>query len=169
MENNNNSKILIAIGIIAVVGILFAVFSNGDKGTDGENDVTKTSQPIPEIVETADKVTNEDGEDVDEKAGVTVEVNADNVITPTVTVDAKKVATFTMADVAKHNTASSCYTAVNGSVYDVTAWIAKHPGGEKAILGTCGKDASAAFDKKHGGQARPESEIANYKIGILAQ
>lgn len=168
MENNNNSKILIAIGIIAVVGILFAIFSNKE-GKDGDVDGgVKSSQPVPEIVETADKVTNEDGEDVDEKAGVTVEVDAGSLLKPAIQIDAKKVASFTMEEVAKHNTAASCYTAVNGSVYDVTAWIAKHPGGEKAILGTCGKDASAAFDKKHGGQARPESEIANYKIGVVA-
>lgn len=167
MENNNN-KILMVVGAIVAVGIIFAIFSNNDANKEGENGVTKTSQPVPEIVETADKVTNEDGEDVDEKAGVTVEVDAGSLLKPAVQIDAKKVATFTMEEVAKHNTAASCYTAVNGSVYDVTAWIAKHPGGEKAILSTCGKDASAAFDKKHGGQARPESEIANYKIGVVA-
>lgn len=74
---------------------------------------------------------------------------------------------YSFADVKGHSSSTGCWTAVNGSVYDVTKWISQHPGGEKAILGMCGNDASAAYDKKHGGQARPESELANFKIGTL--
>lgn len=76
--------------------------------------------------------------------------------------------TFTMADVEAHHDASSCYTAINGAVYDVTDWISRHPGGSKAILGLCGTDGSSAFDAQHGGQARPEQELATLKIGTLA-
>lgn len=75
--------------------------------------------------------------------------------------------TFTLVEVAKHNTDSSCYTVVNGSVYDVTSWISQHPGGKQAIIGMCGVDASSAFNGQHGGQARPESELASFKIGAL--
>ncbi len=74
-----------------------------------------------------------------------------------------------MAQVKQHNSASSCYTAINGSVYDVTSWINQHPGGASAILSLCGTDGSAAFDAQHGGQRRPESELASFKIGALAQ
>ncbi|MEI7512377.1 MAG: cytochrome b5-like heme/steroid binding domain-containing protein [Candidatus Uhrbacteria bacterium] len=74
---------------------------------------------------------------------------------------------YSFADVKGHSSSTACWTAVNGSVYDVTKWISQHPGGEKAILGLCGNDGSAAYDKKHGGQARPESELANFKIGTL--
>jgi cytochrome b involved in lipid metabolism len=77
--------------------------------------------------------------------------------------------TFTMTDVAKHGSAESCYSAINGGVYDLTNWIDKHPGGSKAILSLCGKDGSDSFNGKHGGQARPMSELANFKIGILTQ
>jgi cytochrome b involved in lipid metabolism len=77
--------------------------------------------------------------------------------------------TFTMTDVAKHNSAESCYSAINGGVYDLTNWIDKHPGGSKAILSLCGKDGSDSFNGKHGGQPRPMSELANFKIGILTQ
>ena len=77
--------------------------------------------------------------------------------------------TFTMTEVASHNSASSCYTAVNGSVYDVTNWINQHPGGAGAILSMCGKDSTSAFEGQHGGQRRPESELASFKIGTLAQ
>ena len=77
--------------------------------------------------------------------------------------------TYTMANVAKHNSASSCWTTINGGVYDVTAWINQHPGGRQAILSLCGTDGSAAFNDQHGGQRRPESELASFKIGTLAQ
>lgn len=157
------------VGAIVVVGIVYAIFSNKSDTDGGVDGVTKTAQQVPEIIETAEKITNEDNEDVDEKAGVTVEVNQGTILKPTIQLEAKKVATFTMAEVAKHNSVASCYTAVNGSVYDVTTWIVRHPGGEKAILSTCGKDASAAFDTQHNTQARPVSELANYKIGVVAK
>lgn len=77
--------------------------------------------------------------------------------------------TYTMADVAKHNSGTSCWTAINGGVYDVTSWINQHPGGAQAILSLCGIDGSAAFNGQHGGQARPESELATFKIGTLVK
>ncbi len=76
---------------------------------------------------------------------------------------------FTLEDVEKHGSKDDCYTAVRGSVYDVTAWISKHPGGEKAILSICGKDGTAQFEGKHGGQPRPENELSSFKIGTLTQ
>ncbi len=78
-----------------------------------------------------------------------------------------KIAGYTLSDVAKHNNQSDCWTAVDGYVYDVTPWIAEHPGGEAAILSLCGTDGSTAFDGQHGGQKRPANELAGFKIGIL--
>ena len=74
---------------------------------------------------------------------------------------------YTLADVKLHNTQTNCWTAVNGSVYNVTSWISQHPGGASAIIGMCGIDGSAAFSGQHGGQARPASELASFKIGVL--
>ncbi|MEK7227779.1 MAG: cytochrome b5 domain-containing protein [Patescibacteria group bacterium] len=74
---------------------------------------------------------------------------------------------YTIATVATHNSRSDCWTAVNGSVYNVTAWISGHPGGAQVIIGMCGVDASSSFDAQHGGQRRPESELASFKIGTL--
>lgn len=79
------------------------------------------------------------------------------------------VTAFTAAQVAAHASVSSCYSIVNGSVYDLTPWISKHPGGPAAITGLCGKDGSAAFNGQHGGQARPASELAGFKIGVVAK
>ncbi len=74
---------------------------------------------------------------------------------------------FTMLQVSTHNSSASCYSVVNGNVYDLTSWIGKHPGGKSAISSMCGLDASAEFNGQHGGQPRPVSELAGFKIGVL--
>lgn len=74
---------------------------------------------------------------------------------------------YTMAQVAAHSNASSCWTAINGSVYDVTGFIHQHPGGAAAILSLCGRDGSAAFNGQHGGQRRPASELASFYLAPL--
>lgn len=79
-----------------------------------------------------------------------------------------KPGTYTMTEVKKHNSASSCWSVINGGVYNLTSWIGQHPGGEDAILGLCGTDGSAAFNDQHGTQRRPTNELAGFKIGTLA-
>lgn len=74
---------------------------------------------------------------------------------------------YTMDQVAQHRAPSDCWTAVNGKVVDVTAFINKHPGGDKAILSLCGTDGSAAFNKQHGGQEKPEAALESFVIGSL--
>jgi len=81
--------------------------------------------------------------------------------------EAPKPSGYTMAEVSAHADATSCWTVINGSVYDLTAWITKHPGGKKAILGLCGKDGTQAFMGQHGGQEDPERELASFRIGAL--
>jgi cytochrome b involved in lipid metabolism len=99
------------------------------------------------------------------------EVKTENITNQTTktTIPSKNSQSYTISEVANHNSQSSCWTAINGSVYNVTSWINKHPGGKNAILGLCGKDGSSAFDNQHGGQRRPEQELATFKIGTLSQ
>jgi len=74
---------------------------------------------------------------------------------------------YTAVEVAKHNSTADCWTILNGNVYNVTAWIAQHPGGTGAIKGMCGTDSSVNFNTQHGGQKRPESQLVNFKIGVV--
>lgn len=74
---------------------------------------------------------------------------------------------YSSAEVSTHTDATSCWTSIDGKVYDVTSWISEHPGGSAAILSLCGRDGSAAFNAQHGGQRRPESELAQFYIGVL--
>jgi cytochrome b involved in lipid metabolism len=76
---------------------------------------------------------------------------------------------ITLAQVAKHNSRTSCWSAINGNVYDLTSWIPNHPGGEQAILYLCGIDGSAAYNGQHGGNAKTTKILTGFKIGALTK
>jgi cytochrome b involved in lipid metabolism len=75
--------------------------------------------------------------------------------------------TYTLADIAKHNDATSCYSAISGSVYDLTLWINMHPGGKGTILSICGIDGTQAFMNQHHGRPKYMAILARFKIGVL--
>jgi cytochrome b involved in lipid metabolism len=76
--------------------------------------------------------------------------------------------TYTMKQVRKHGTRTSCWSVVNRKVYNLTKWIPLHPGGKRTIIGMCGKRASKAFNAQHGGSASAKAALKQYKIGRLA-
>ncbi len=75
--------------------------------------------------------------------------------------------TYVMADIATHKDATSCYTVVSGSVYDLTMWVNLHPGGKGGILKMCGADGTEIFTKMHHGAPKQMEILARYKIGTL--
>jgi cytochrome b involved in lipid metabolism len=74
---------------------------------------------------------------------------------------------YTMADVKKANTRAKCWSAIDGNVYDLTAWISAHPGGASAITFLCGIDGSNAFKAQHEGQGKPSLRLSQYLLGPL--
>ena len=72
---------------------------------------------------------------------------------------------YSMANIAKNNSTSSCWAAISGKAYDLTAWISKHPGGAGAIVSICGTDATSVFQGRHGGQSGPASSLSDYLLG----
>lgn len=78
-------------------------------------------------------------------------------------------ATYTLAQVAQHGSSASCWSTINGKVYDLTNWIDQHPGGPEHILAICGKDGSSDFNQQHGGDAQVESILQQFYIGTLAK
>jgi hypothetical protein len=92
--------------------------------------------------------------------------------TPTPTVTATPtptptIAGYTMSQVKANNSAKSCWTVVDGVVYNLTSWISSHPGGAGAILFLCGTDGTNAFKAQHENQARPAVRLDGYKLGPL--
>ena len=53
------------------------------------------------------------------------------------------------AELSKHRSRTSAWVAVRGRVYDVTAFLPRHPGGINSLLQSCGGDGTAAFSSAH--------------------
>lgn len=81
---------------------------------------------------------------------------------------AEPTASHTMEEVARHDSADSCWAVVDGDVYDLTTWARVHPGGAQRILDLCGTDASERFDLQHGRNARSQAQLAALRVGKLA-
>lgn len=76
---------------------------------------------------------------------------------------------FTMDEVKQRNTPSACWSVVDGVVYDMTTFIARHPaGGSDIVEYMCGKDATEDFQGEHKGQGEPEKWLDTLRIGVLA-
>ena len=82
------------------------------------------------------------------------------VVTPTPT-------GYTMAQVKANNTAKSCWSVIDGYVYNLTNWINSHPGGSGAILFLCGTDGTNAFKAQHENQSKPAVRLDTYRLGPL--
>lgn len=74
---------------------------------------------------------------------------------------------WSIGEVEAHASKEGCWTAINGSVYDLTSWIAVHPGGPARILNLCGQDGTGAFTKKHGDSSKAQAALVLLKIGSL--
>ena len=93
--------------------------------------------------------------------------------------DANAEETFTTAEVALHNKPTDCWTIVDGSVYEITEYIPRHPGGDE-ILKACGDDGTSLFKERTTGQgeivgsgtphsSNAEAQLSGFKIGNLPQ
>lgn len=51
------------------------------------------------------------------------------------------------AEVAKHNTPSSCWIVISGKVYDVTQYLEHHPGGAAILAKQGGRVRTARLDE----------------------
>ncbi|KAF2744316.1 putative mitochondrial cytochrome b2 [Sporormia fimetaria CBS 119925] len=74
---------------------------------------------------------------------------------------------YTHAEVAKHNSSSSCWVILYGKIYDATSFISSHPGGPNAILRLAGTDATSEYDPIHAPGLLEENASLVPRIGIL--
>merc|ERR1711934_707626 len=70
-------------------------------------------------------------------------------------------------EIKKHNSEKDCWLVVHGKVYNVTEFLADHPGGKKVLVRASGADASEEFDMLHKPEVL-EKYAKDYQIGVLA-
>lgn len=71
--------------------------------------------------------------------------------------------------VAEHNIALDCWVTVNGSVYDITSWIAENQSLSGSVIKYCGTDASADFNAQAQGSVLASETLALYRIGAFVE
>ena len=76
---------------------------------------------------------------------------------------------YTMDQVKANNSSASCWSVIDGNVYDLTRWINSHPGGAGSIKGLCGIDGTQEFNRQHYGQRDPLQRLKLYLLGPLSK
>lgn len=80
--------------------------------------------------------------------------------------------TLNLATVSRHNSLKDCWLIISNKIYNVTSYLADHPGGVGAISPYCGKEATTVFATKGGRGSHSSfaaSLLGNYYIGDLNQ
>lgn len=71
-------------------------------------------------------------------------------------------------ELSRHNSASDCWIAISGIVYDVGFYLDEHPGGPEQILSVAGRDATEVFDDM--GHSRTAKKLLEQmRVGKLAK
>ncbi len=89
--------------------------------------------------------------------------------TPASTQSNSQSTSYTAEQVSEHSTQGDCWTIVNKSVYNITAYVPQHPGGISEITKICGKDGTSLFEGNREHDATADTQLARLKIGTLAQ
>jgi len=76
---------------------------------------------------------------------------------------------YTAADVAKHNSKASCWVTRKGQIYDVTAFVGDHPGGDDLILDWAGKDIERVMEdpEEHSHSDSAYDLLDEYLVGVV--
>jgi fatty acid desaturase len=76
---------------------------------------------------------------------------------------------YSRNEVLQHNKKNDCWLIINNSVYNLSNFIASHPGGMDILLARAGEDASSYFVTNHAKNKGVIKQLAGYKIGELPQ
>jgi cytochrome b involved in lipid metabolism len=75
--------------------------------------------------------------------------------------------TLSIEAVAANSSEESCWSIIEGNVYDLTDWIDAHPGGSSRILGLCGSDGTSQFLGQHSGSSSALGTLDRYLLGAV--
>ena len=144
--------------------------------TESPSEVTEELETEPDAEEAETSMLEPETEPEESAPATTQSVQPSATKAPPATQKAEPVETqapepvpveskYSMSNIAKNNSTSSCWAAISGKAYDLTDWISEHPGGAGAIVSICGTDATSVFQGKHGGQSGPASSLSAYLLG----
>ncbi len=78
---------------------------------------------------------------------------------------------YKQSEVSRHKSESDCWLTIDGAIYNVTDYLARHRDFDYDITRHCGSDASALWQSKPGtGDAhsrKAERLLKKYRIGTL--
>lgn len=80
--------------------------------------------------------------------------------------------TFTLEEVSGHADEKSCWMAIEGSVYDLTGYVSRHPAPRVVILEWCGREATEGMRTKGYGpdhSAAAWAMLEKFLIGKLTE
>ena len=161
-----NSNLKAILGILVLVAALVAIFAIVSLADQDDDSATASPTPVssPTVVaEVTEQQTEEDQSSLVEQP----------TEQPT---EEPMVAGITADEVAMHAVESDCWTIIEGDVYDITAYIPRHPGGGN-ILDACGTDGSALFrgqevssqGEQNNHSSRAEAALDGFLLDTLAQ
>lgn len=142
-------KVMAILGVVVLLGVASFVIVNLGK-TDDDSDSVSSTQAVDNQADTSN-------------TNATTAANDE---------------TFTLEQVAEHNSLSDCWTIISGDVFDLTSFVSSHPGGSE-IGRACGIDGTTLFESRETesgesvGSGTPHStnangQLASFKIGTLA-
>lgn len=101
---------------------------------------------------------------------VTQELHLKNIEQTQTALDTIEGKTIAREVLAAHNTQDDCWVSYQGEVYDVSAFLPKHPGSAAAIIPYCGKAEKfeAAFTGQHAERNVPVLKSEGTFMGILS-
>jgi fatty acid desaturase len=74
---------------------------------------------------------------------------------------------YSKAEVLKHNKKDDCWIIIDNSVFDITDFLSKHPGGSDILMSRAGEDATTYFITKHGLDNNIKERLNKFKVGEL--
>jgi len=72
---------------------------------------------------------------------------------------------FTAEEVSRHNTENDCWIIIDEEVYDVTQFLAQHPGGKRVLLKKAGQDATKEFRSLHAPEVFAQAK--QFRVGSI--
>lgn len=147
---NKKVTIFIILTIVAVLALAGIVFINAKDKPSASSSTAQTS----------------------EETTAQANGNATSTQNPNTTTEQSAEKTYTLEEVATHNSAANCWTVIDGSVYDLTSYVGQHPGGSE-IERACGVDGSSLFNSRttssgeEVGTGTPHSSVAHSQLESL--